>query len=348
MTDLARAELQKLIIHKVGNRLLEENVIHSDEATDISGQERLSEILTSWFISPFREPVFHHFYHVSDLDLNEIYSIATSLFKSTKGFVKKSKDIANILYQYSNHPKIRSGELYIAYFQECIINNESVDAIGIFKSENKETFLKVFQEDAYLGVNHDEGISLRKPDKACLIFNVNQNEGYRVCVLDNHNAGNEAQYWKDEFLKLKPVDDNYYQTQHYLTLAKNFVTGRLDEDFEVSKADQIDYLNRSIVYFKKNEQFDEQEFASDVFEHKEVISSFIKFKKDYQHEHDLHVVSEFEISAHAVKRQSKIFRSVLKLDRNFHIYIHGDRDLIENGTDPDGRKYYKIYYKEER
>jgi hypothetical protein len=348
MTDLANAELQKLIIHKVGNRLLEETVVLSDEPTDLSSQEGLADVLTSWFLSPFREPVFYHFHHVSDLDLNEIYSIATSLFKSTKGFVRKSKDIANILYEYSNHPKVKSGELYVAYLQDCVINNETTDAIGIFKSEDKETFLKVFQEDAYFGVNHDEGISLRKPDKACLIFNVKQDEGYRVCILDNHNVGNEAQYWKDEFLKLKPVDDNYYQTQHYLNLAKDFVTGRLDEDFEISKADQIDYLNRSINYFKKNEQFDEQEFASDVFEHKEVISSFKKFKKDYQHEHDLHVVSEFEISAQAVKRQSRIFKSVLKLDRNFHIYIHGDRELIERGIDPDGRKYYKIYYKEEQ
>jgi len=347
MTDLGSAQLQKMIIHKVGNRLLEESVVLSDELTDLSAQDNLPEVLNSWFLSPFREPVFYHFHHVSALDLNEIYSIAMALFKSTKGFVKKSKDIANILYEYSNHPKIRSGELYIAYFAECVINNETTDAIGIFKSENKETFLKVFQEDAYFGVNHDEGISLKKPDKACLIFNVRAEEGFRVCIIDSQNSGNEAQYWKDEFLKLKPVDDNYYQTQNYLSLAKDFVTGRLDEDFEVSKADQIDYLNRSIAYFKKNEQFNEQDFANDVFEHKEVISSFKKFKRDFQNEHELNVVNEFEISAPAVKRQSRVFKSVLKLDRNFHIYIHGDRELIEKGIDPDGRKYYKIYYSQE-
>jgi hypothetical protein len=284
---------------------------------------------------------------VSSLELNEIYTIASALFKSTKGFIKKSKDIANILYEYSNHPKIKSGELYVTYFEECVMNNEVVDAIGIFKSENKETFLKVFAEDTHFAVSHDEGISLKKPDKACLIFNVKEDEGYRVCIADNQNSGSEAQYWKDEFLKLKPVVDNYYQTQNYLSLAKNFVTERLDEDFEVSKADQIDYLNRSISYFKKNEIFNEQDFAKDVFEHKEVISSFKKFKSDYQNEHDFRVVSEFEISAQAVRRQSRVFKSVLKLDRNFHIYIHGDRDLIEKGIDPDGRKYYKIYYKEE-
>jgi hypothetical protein len=38
---------------------------------------------------------------------------------------------------------------------------------------------------------------------------------------------------------------------------------------------------------------------------------------------------------------------VLKLDKNFHIYIHGGRDMIERGVDESGRKYYKIYYNEE-
>ena len=346
MISLGNAHLKKLIIHRVGNKLLEESVLLSDELADLS-QPGLPAVLNTYFLSPFKDPVFYHFHHVSSLELNEIYTIAAALFSSGKGFVKKSKDIANILYEYSNHPKIKSGELYVCYYEDCIINNQTTDVLGIFKSENRESFLKVYQEDAWFGVNHDEGISVRKPDKACLIFNVEEDEGFRVCILDNQNSGSEAQYWKDDFLTLKPVADNYYQTQNYLTLAKNFVTERLDDEFEVSKADQIDYLNRSINYFKKNEQFNEQDFANDVFEHQEVITSFKRFKGDFQNEHELNVVSEFEISAQAVKRQSKVFKSVLKLDRNFHIYIHGDKELIEKGVEPDGRKYYKIYYREE-
>ena len=40
--------------------------------------------------------------------------------------------------------------------------------------------------------------------------------------------------------------------------------------------------------------------------------------------------------------------SVLKLDKNFHIYIHGDKKLIEKGFD-DGKamSFYKVYFKEE-
>lgn len=348
MINFGRTQLEKLIIHKVGNPLQEEPVILSDELTDTAAQPELDRILTSYFLSPFREPVFYHFHHVSSLDLNEVYTVASAIFEDEEVFIDRSKDLANILYGYSNHPRIKGGEMYVAYFGDCIFNEESVDAIGIFKSENRETFLKVFQEDAYFGVNHDQGISVKKPDKACIIFDTRKEEGYRVCILDTQSSGEEAQYWKDEFLKLKPVADNYYQTQNYLDLTRNFVTDRLDEEFDISKADQIDYLNRSINYFKKNETFNEQEFARDVFQHDEVITSFRKFKGDYQNEHQVNVVPEFEIAVNAVKRQAKVFKSVLKLDRNFHIYIHGDRSLIEKGVDEDGRKFYKLYYDEER
>ena len=48
-----------------------------------------------------------------------------------------------------------------------------------------------------------------------------------------------------------------------------------------------------------------------------------------------------------MKKQARVFKSVLKLDKNFHIYIHGDRNRIERGVDEQGRKYYKIYYDQE-
>ena len=76
------------------------------------------------------------------------------------------KQISKHLYEASGHPKIKPGEVYVAHFRQVQLEGELQEAIGIFKSENKETFLKVFQEDAWFGVEHDEGISLKKPDKA--------------------------------------------------------------------------------------------------------------------------------------------------------------------------------------
>ena len=40
---------------------------------------------------------------------------------------------------------------------------------------------------------------------------------------------------------------------------------------------------------------------------------------------------------------------ILKLDKNFHIYIHGNKDLIEKGFDDNkSLNYYKVYFREEQ
>lgn len=78
-----------------------------------------------------------------------------------------------------------------------------------------------------------------------------------------------------------------------------------------------------------------------------MIRSFRQFDQAYRSEHEMDISDSFEINAQAVRKQARVFKSVLKLDKNFHIYIHGNRDLIEQGVDEKGRKFYKIYYEEE-
>lgn len=85
----------------------------------------------------------------------------------------------------------------------------------------------------------------------------------------------------------------------------------------------------------------------DVFQHSEVIDNFNQFKEKYANENHVVLDNDFDISTQAVKKQLKVFKSILKLDKNFHIYIHGSKDLIEKGTDKDGRKFYKIFYEQE-
>ena len=116
----------------------------------------------------------------------------------------------------------------------------------------------------------------------------------------------------------------------------------------MSKADQIDFLNKSVDYFKKHETFDKAEFEEEVFGDSNVIESFRRFDSGYRQDNELELSDNFQISSQAVKKQSRVFKSILKLDRNFDIYIHGDKNLIEKGVEKDGRKYYKIYYEEEK
>ncbi len=67
-------------------------------------------------------------------------------------------NLAAHLYEKSVYPKIKTGEFYVIYFKDCILDEHTADAIGLFKSENKETFLKIFQNTENFNIESEEGI----------------------------------------------------------------------------------------------------------------------------------------------------------------------------------------------
>jgi hypothetical protein len=177
------------------------------------------------------------------------------------------------------------------------------------------------------------------------VLNTQEDEGYRILLYDNTNKL-EAQFWKDDFLGVVPQSDAFHHTNKFMNLTRQYIGDQLDEEFSVSKTDKIDLLNRSMKFFKSRDQFDQNEFESEVLEDVSVIESFRNYERSLNTDDD--IANHFEISAQAVKRQARVFKSVLKLDKNFHIYIHGNRDLIEKGFDPGtNRQFYKIYFDQE-
>jgi hypothetical protein len=236
----------------------------------------------------------------------------------------------------------------MAYFSNCVVDGEVTDAIGIFKSENKETFLKVYLKDQTFELGAQEGINVRKLDKGCIIFNTEKEAGYKISMVDNINKGQEAHFWKDDFLGLQPREDNYYFTQNYLSLCKDFVVDVFNDENDVPKPDQIDMLNRSIDFFDKKNDFKRDEFEQQVMRQPEIIEAFNDYRSTFEEEKALPLNDSFDISRSAVKSEKKHFKSVLKLDKNFHVYVHGRRENLEKGFDPTkGMNYYKLFFEVE-
>ena len=348
MTGIEDVQLNEVIVHKVGNPTRGEDLKRSQKLLRLSG-DIVPKLLTQYFLGPFDTNKLYHFTHLSDLKLNEIYHYANELFQQPQNFIELSGHIAAFLYSKSTHVKVKEGEVYIVRFRNIPFESDYTSAIGIFKSETKETFLKLSQQEDEWQLKDEEGISINKLDKGCLIFNTAVEEGFKICVVDNTNKQQDAQYWMNDFLQVQPLADSYNHTDQYLSLCKNFVTNEYADKFDVSKTDQIELLNRSMDYFKSKEQFNLKEFAEEVIHHPEVVDTFMDYKKNFEASRKYEIEDDFDINLAAVKKQQRVFKSVLKLDKNFHIYIHGRRDLIEKGVDEEtGRKYYKIYFEEEQ
>lgn len=336
--------IEHIVLHKVGNRANDEGILFSKEKLRLD--DEIEDLLERYFTGSFKGEEYFHFSHPSDLNLNECYHYASKIFEDPECILDQSVHLANHLYDQSTHPNIKGGEFYVVYFQDCLLDDEMLSAVGLFKSENKEQFLQVYPKNDSFQIDQQEGININKLDKGCLIFNTEKEDGYVVAVVDKTNKNSEALYWVDDFLQAKQREDKFYNTAETMTMYKSFVQKHLPEEFEVSKADQAEMLNRTMSYFKENEEFNHNEFTSVVLEQDEVIDEFNRFKASYQNERDIQLSENFAISDSAVKKQNKAYKSVIKLDKNFHIYVHGDRTKIELGEDSLG-KYYKLYFEKE-
>lgn len=347
MTGINHATIAQAIVHKVGNPIRGEELKLSANALSLN-DDIVRQLLTQYFLSPFNENEHYHFTHISNLALNEVYTYVQEIFSNPKSFVSQSALLAHFLYSKSTHAKVKDGELYVVQFNDVLFNNESVEAIGIFKSETKETFLKVFPHGQSWEVIAEDGININKLDKGCLIIKQNTNDGYIVLAVDNTNKQTDAQYWMKDFLQIERLANNYHHTNDMLSMCKLFIDNEMNEKFDVNKTEQIDMLNRSMNYFKTKEQFSFDDFAKEVIHHDEVIDAFTQYKQTFENARHVQLDDAFDIHLSAVKKQERNFKSILKLDKNFHVYIHGRRDLIERGVDElSGKNYYKLFFDNE-
>lgn len=348
MIDYSFSTLDEVSAHKVGNKNNGEDLLISKHRLDISDAS-IEEQLQKYFLNQFKsEEYFNFTFSNEDFKMNPIYKYCNDVFEGIGDFHLNSINIAKHLYETSNHPNIKSGDLFIAYFSKLSVDYKEVSAIGIFKSESKQSFLKLDTSGKDFHLQSDEGMKLDKPDKGCLVINDEADSGYKVCIIDRTNRSEEALFWKDNFLIVTPRKDEYHQTTDFLNIARQFVTKEMPENFEVNKSDQIDLLNRSMEYFKSRDTFDKEEFEQEVFQDESVIESFKRFDMEFRQENKIEMEDSFDINLSAVKKQNRVYKSILKLDRNFHIYIHGNKDLIVPGVERDGRKFYKIYYETEQ
>lgn len=344
MIQYNNASLHQTAVHFVGNPSNDEPLTLSDSLLEIPDDNQ--ESILHYLMRAFKPEAFYHF----STNGNIVHDAVKELFSEEGNFIEASQTIASHLYDVSTHPRILSGDLFVARIREVSLHNEFSDCIVLLKAENEDSFAQVEWADKHSNVLLSKGYRLDRIDKACLIFSLEPGDGYRVLVVDKTNGNSaEAQYWTDAFLELETLEDSYHFTQQYMQLTKEFVKEQLPENFEVNPAEQIALLNRSSKFFKEKQKFDLDNFNEEVLLQPEVANAFRKFTESYS-ENPEHSISEnFDISQAAVKKHAGMFKSVLKLDKNFHIYVHGNRQLIERGYDDDkGMNYYKVFFSNEQ
>jgi hypothetical protein len=140
MINLYNTHIETLSIHRVGNKSRNEAIFLSEQPYALN--DEITPLLKEYFFKPFRdkEENYFQFAHEVDLDYNDMYKLASELFENPSNLHDISKKITKHLFEQSNHPHIKNGEVYVAYLTNLNIDNNVVDAIGIFKSELQSDF----------------------------------------------------------------------------------------------------------------------------------------------------------------------------------------------------------------
>lgn len=276
---------------------------------------------------------------------NEVYDLISGIFAKGAVSMADTVKLAKHLYEQSIHPKTKGGEFYIVCFENCMVDGVKTDAIGLFKSENKDIFLKVYPKEGVFEIESETGININKLDKGCLVFNTEEKDGYLVAIVDNTNKGTEAKYWTEDFLQVRPRKDSFSQTQNMLSLCKSFVAQMPDEH---GKLEKVTYMNRSVEALK-GEAVSVDDFATQVFGNPKLVSEFKQYRETYQRERDIEIDDSFATDSNAVKRRAMGTMTTIRLDKNFDINIHGGEQYIVRGYDEERKMYYyQLFFKEEK
>ena len=243
----------------------------------------------------------------------------------------------------ASEKNISEGEVYMTVFDQIIYDQKPCQAVGIFKIDGKQSFIESSLMDDQLALTLTKGIGIKDLNKGALIILDSDKNEIILKVFQNHPY---IKYWRHQFLMIRPLENEFYQTKNTLNLCKDFALKGLDE---MAKVDQVDLLNKTVDYFSEKQSFDQSEFEEEVLASTEIKAAFNSYKDDFEEKHQIEAMSEqFEISKPAFKAAKKYIKSVIKLDRNFHVYVHGQRQEIERCYDEvRGKNYYKLYFDQE-
>jgi hypothetical protein len=372
MLELFNTQIESLSIHQIGNMQKGEPIFLSQQAYSLNDQ--ITSILKEYFLKPFRdkEENYMHFVNETSLEFNEMFGIASEIFSNPSTIHNHSLRIAQLLYEQSNHPHIKSGELYVAYLSHITLDNVKVEAIGIFKSEMKQNFLQFEQSQNQLDILLEEGVNVNKLDKGCLIFNANEEEGYKILSVDSNRY--DTKYWTEQFLGIDALADDAFFTKKYLKMCQDFAK-------EVvlpteGKQEEILFMNRAVNHFAKNDEFEETHFLNEVLGDKvfkkefapeededeqfpregyiDLIPEFKNFKENKGKKYYIEDVSSFPIVNKAVSDMRKKIKNTIELDTNIQIQLdfinpESAEKFVEKGWDEErGMFYYLIYFNEEK
>lgn len=197
MTDISSAHVDRLIVHRVGNKIRDEGYQLSEAVAPVSAG--LSDLLMrDYLATTLSNGALYDFHHDSNINLNEIRHFSGLIFLNHDTFAEHSQSIAKHLYSSSTHPNVGGGELIVVLFKNIQTDFGVEQGLGLFRIEAKDEFLDIEESGASIRLIERTGISTQRIQKGALVLSGD----YRIQAIDS--LSQKTKYWIETFLQATP------------------------------------------------------------------------------------------------------------------------------------------------
>lgn len=337
--ELKEAFINKIICHHYSQdayKCLLNNTCMSVENLD-------SIILKDFFIKPFStQKGEFSFSHPVSLDYNIVFQSALGLLDNGD-FVKCSQDIFRHLQSVSTLPTIKDGDIFVAKVEDIIMNNSYYEGLGIFKIESKNDFIETFVDSkGNMQFSVKSGFPSNRIDKACLIVFSSEKP---VCYLIDRSK--DTKFWRQDFLGVVPRATSYSQSRSTMQMFKSFIEEQLPDVSKITKADQINLINKCSELMKEADMLNIDETARSLFKDSKITNQFAEYRKVFEQRESLILQDSFGVDKKAVAVLKSTRR--IKLDDTAEIHLMKTGNFLERGFDDEkGMYYYKLYFSKEK
>ncbi len=345
MLDASNVELAAVFVHRVGNKLRQEDITFSDSQLRLTKEQQLA--LLSFFFNHFqKKDDLYRLTHPAGQEQNAVFAIASRCFTGAKLNVE-SRKAAEHLYDASRHPKIRAGYLYVAHIRGVKLNGIISDALGFFKSDHFEEFIDIaINQESKPSISLYSGTRVKSFDKGALILNCDKLDGFRV--LQAVSSSDESVFWTDRFLQTEEVPDTKTHTRDLLNACKKFSKNIGSSE---KSPERVIFLQSAYAYLSETDKYEKSNFLTSLPASQR--DEFDAYLETHKSSDQGSLPSKFKVDSTFLAKSKTSFRSTIKLDNKIEIRIDAgaedsDHRMIERGYDSKLKKnFYKIFFNTE-
>lgn len=232
---------------------------------------------------------------------------------------------------------------FTAVWDTFVLDDYEGKAIGFFFSNERKSFLSVGDGEA----NVMRGLPLQKPEYGLLCLPMETGE-FRLFVVEPGGSTALRTSWTLGLFPFLPMYEDSFHAKQFFKMCKSFSEDVLVKEQHKPRENQVAFLSESLDYASRKGEIDLDKFKTDVLKEPSVVDAFENYQEKYTETKGWNPPDRFAMTDQDHNQARKFVKSVIKLDKNFHIYVHGSKDRIEKGFDENRKlNFYTLWFDSE-